>query len=118
MSWWSTLRSVGGALGIAKPKVVPIGCALGQAVFTETKRAAQIVNITRPRRSLQAATIARLKPLFPELDLTKIQIRIRCRLTHDQGPSGAIPAFAGVVPRPHANQDAHRTAVPWTMNTA
>jgi hypothetical protein len=80
VSWWSTVRSVGDALGITKPKVVPVGCALGQAVFTETKRAAQIVNIARPRRSLQATTIARLKPLFQELDLTKVQVRTRCRL--------------------------------------
>jgi hypothetical protein len=80
VSWWSTVRSVGDALGITKPKVVPVGCALGQAVFAETKRAAQIVNITRPRRSLQPTTIARLKALYPELDLTKIQVRTRCRL--------------------------------------
>jgi Domain of unknown function (DUF4157) len=80
VSWWSTLRSVGDALGVTKPKVVPVGCALGQTVFTETKRAAQIANIIRPRQPLQPATIARLKPVFPELDLTTIQVRTRCRL--------------------------------------
>jgi hypothetical protein len=80
VSWWSTIRSVGDALGVSKPKAEPVGCALGQTVFTETKRAAQIVNLIRPRRSLQATTIARLKTLFPELDLTKVQVRTRCRL--------------------------------------
>ncbi len=80
MSFWSTVRSVGDALGIAKRRVVPVGCALGQSVFAETKRSAQIVNIARPRRPLHAETIARLKPLFPDLDLTKIQVRTRCRL--------------------------------------
>ena len=80
MSWWSTIRSVGDALGISKPKAEPVGCALGQSIFTETKRSALIVNVLRPRRPLQPATIARLKPLFPDLDLTKITIRTRCRL--------------------------------------
>ena len=84
MSFWSTFRSVGDALGIARRRVVPVGCALGQSVFAETKRSTQIVNIARPRRSLQAATIARLKPLFPDLDLAKIQVRTRCRLPSNQ----------------------------------
>jgi hypothetical protein len=80
MSWWSTIRSVGDTLGISKRKAEPVGCALGQSIFTETKRSAQIVNVLRPRRPLQPATLARLKPLFPELDLTKITVRTRCRL--------------------------------------
>ena len=80
LSFWSTVRSVGDALGILKRPVVPVGCALGQSIFAETKRSAQIVNILRPRRSLQAATITRLKPLFPDLDLARIQVRTRCRL--------------------------------------
>ena len=80
MSWWSTIRSVGDTLGISKHKAEPVGCALGQSIFTETKRSAQIVNVLRSRRPLQAATVARLKPLFPDLDLTKITVRTRCRL--------------------------------------
>ena len=80
MSWWSTVRSVGDAFGISKQKAVPLGCALGQSIFVETKRSAQIVNITRPRRGLQPATIDRLKPLFPDLDLENIRIRTGCRL--------------------------------------
>ena len=80
MSWWSTVRSVGDTLGISKHKTEPVGCALGQSIFTETKRSAQIVNVLRPRRPLQPATVARLKPLFPDLDLTKITVRTRCRL--------------------------------------
>jgi hypothetical protein len=84
MSFWSTVRSVSDTLGFAKRRVVPVGCALGQTVFAETKRSAQIVNVIRPRRSLQATTIARLKPLFPDLDLTRIQVRTRCRLPSNQ----------------------------------
>ena len=80
MSWWSTIRSVGDTLGISKHKAETVGCALGQSIFTETKRSAQIVNVLRPRRPLQPATVARLKPLFPDLDLTKITVRTRCRL--------------------------------------
>jgi hypothetical protein len=71
---------VGDTLGISKRKAEPVGCALGQSIFTETKRSAQIVNVLRPRRPLQPATVARLKPLFPDLDLTKITVRTRCRL--------------------------------------
>lgn len=80
MSWWSTVRSVGDALGLSKRDVPPVGCSLGQAIFTETKRSAQIVNIARPRRALQPSTITRLKPLFPDLDLDNIRVRTRCRL--------------------------------------
>ncbi len=63
---------------------MPAGCGLGRAVFAETKRSAQIVNITRPRRPLQPATITRLKPLFPQLDLAMIRVRTRCRLPSNQ----------------------------------
>jgi hypothetical protein len=80
MSWWSTIRSVGDTLGISRHKADPVGCALGQSIFTETKRSALIVNVLRPRQPLQPATVARLKPLFPDLDLTKITVRTRCRL--------------------------------------
>ena len=84
LSLWSTVRSVGDALGISKRPIRPVGCVLGQSIFAETKRSAQIVNIIRPRRSLQASTIARLKPLFADLDLSKIQVRTRCRLPSNQ----------------------------------
>jgi Domain of unknown function (DUF4157) len=80
MSWWSTVRSVGDALNIRKIKIVPIGCALGQSIFAEAKHSAQIVNVLRRSRPLQATTIARLKPLFPDLDLENIKVRTRCRL--------------------------------------
>ena len=75
---------MGDALGISKRPIRPVGCVLGQSIFAETKRSAQIVNIIRPRRSLQASTIARLKPLFPDLDLARIQVRTRCRLPSNQ----------------------------------
>ncbi len=74
------MRSVGDALGIKKRQVVPVGCALGRSIYMETKRSAQIVNIIRPRRSLQPTTIARLRPLFPDLDLQGIRVRSNCRL--------------------------------------
>ena len=80
MSWWSIVRSVSEAIGISKPRAVPVGCALGQTVFTEAKRSAQIVNIARARRSLQTQTIARLQSLFPDLDIANVRVRTRCRL--------------------------------------
>jgi Domain of unknown function (DUF4157) len=71
-------------LGIAKVTVAPVGCTLGKAVFTETKRSAQIANFTRRRRALQPATIGRLSSLFPGLDLATIRVRTRCRLPSNQ----------------------------------
>jgi hypothetical protein len=85
---------VGETLGISKPRVVPVGCVLGQTIFNEAKRSAQIVNVVRPRRSLQAATIARLKPLFPDLDLENVKVRTRCRLPSNRfRPTGSIYAM-------------------------
>lgn len=75
---------MGDALGISKRRILPVGCVLGQSIYAETKRSAQIVNIARPRRSLQSTTIARLKPLFPDLDLVRIKVRTRCRLPSNQ----------------------------------
>jgi hypothetical protein len=59
---------------------VPIGCVLGQSIFTEAKRSAQIVNIMRRSRPLQSTTVERLKPLFPQLDIDNVKVRTRCRL--------------------------------------
>jgi hypothetical protein len=53
---------------------------LGQSVFTEAKRSAQIANILRRSRPLQATTITRLRPLFPNLDIENVKVRTRCRL--------------------------------------
>ena len=80
MSWWSTVRSVGDALGIKKRRVVPVGCMLGQSVIAEAKRAAQIVNFMRRSRPLRSTTIERLKPLFADLDIENVKVRTRCRL--------------------------------------
>lgn len=80
MSWWSTVRAVGAALGIAERRLAPLGCALGRSVYRESRRAAQVVNALRPRRPLSATTIARVQPWFPELDLRAVRIRERCRL--------------------------------------
>jgi hypothetical protein len=94
VSWWSTVRSVGDALGISKRQLPSVGCSRGRSVYTETKRSAQIVNFARRRRSLQAVTVARLKPLFPELDLENIKVRTRCRLPSNQfRPTGSIYAM-------------------------
>jgi hypothetical protein len=94
VSLWSIARSVGATLGITKPDVEPVGCMLGQTVFTETKRSAQIVNVTRPRRVLQAATVVRLKKLFPDLDIENVKIRSRCRLPSNRfRQSGSIYAM-------------------------
>lgn len=80
MSWWSTARAVGAALGIPERRLNPVGCALGRSVYRETKRASQIVNVLRPRRPLPAATITRLQPWFSDLDLRVVRVRTRCRL--------------------------------------
>lgn len=57
-----------------------VGCALGRTVYGETKRAAQVVNLHRRRRALAPSTVARLQTWFPDLDLTTVRIRTRCRL--------------------------------------
>ncbi len=61
-------------------RVLPAGCELGRTIYRETKRSARIANFRRPHRPLQAATIARIGPLFPDLDLERIRVRTRCRL--------------------------------------
>ena len=80
MSWWSTIRSVGDALGVYERHVVPVGCELGTTVFRETKRSAQIANLGRRACPLRADTIDRLQTLFPHLDLAEVRVRTRCRL--------------------------------------
>jgi len=80
MSWWSTTQAVADALGVWKRQAVPLGCEIGVAVFRETKRSAQIANVGRSTRPLGAGTIARLRTLFPELDLGDVRIREKCRL--------------------------------------
>ena len=80
MSWWSTTRAVADALGLWKRHAVPIGCEIGVNVFRETKRSAQIANVGRSTRPLRASTIARLRSLFPDLDLSAVRVRTKCRL--------------------------------------
>ncbi len=94
VSWWSTVRSVGDVLGIKKRRVVPVGCMLGQSVYTEAKRSAQIVNIMRRSRSLQDTTIRRLRELLPDLDIEHVRVRTRCRLPSNHfRPTGNIYAM-------------------------
>ena len=73
MSVWSTTRSLADALGLWKRNVAPIGSELGVTIFRETKRSAQIANVGRPSRPLDAETVERLQPLFEGLDLRQVR---------------------------------------------
>ncbi len=79
MSFWSTVKAVGSALGI-RQKVVPVGCSLGRAIYREAKRSAQVVNAHRRWQQLQPDTQEMLRTLFPELAVERIRYRTRCRL--------------------------------------
>lgn len=94
MSWLGTMRSLGEALGIVPNRVSSVGCNLGRVVYSETRRAAQIANITRPRRTLTPKTQAMLRSIFPDLDVGAIRVRTRCRLPANRfQPSGSIYAM-------------------------
>ena len=94
VSWWSTVRAVGRAFGVGRSSLTPIGCELGRSVYRETKRSAQLANLRRPSRALQPVTIARLQPLFPDLDLGRIRVRTRCRLPPNRfRSSGSVYAM-------------------------
>jgi hypothetical protein len=94
VSWWSTTRALGETLGLFKPTLSPIGCDLGRSVYREAKRSAQIANLRRPRRPLHPSTIARLAPLFPELDLGLVRVRPQCRLPSNKfDTTGSIYAM-------------------------
>jgi hypothetical protein len=80
VSWWSTARAVTDAFGIWERRLAPAGCELGQLVFREAKRSAHIANPTRRARPLRTATVQRLQPLYPDLDLADVRVRTRCRL--------------------------------------
>jgi hypothetical protein len=80
VSWWSTTRTLADTLGIWERRVGPVGCSLGRSIYRETKRSAQLANLTRRRRPLLPGTIARLRPLFPDVDLERVRVRTRCRL--------------------------------------
>jgi hypothetical protein len=80
MPWWSTIRSIGDALGVRERRFVPLGCELGTATYREARRAARLVNLGRRPARLRPETIRRLQRLFPELDLAHVQVRTRCRL--------------------------------------
>jgi len=80
MSVFGTIRSVGEAVGVWKPRAVPLGCAIGKVAFRETKRSAWLANLTRPSEPLQEKTQAMLRTLFPDLDVGGIRVRRGCRL--------------------------------------
>lgn len=79
MSFWGTLRAIGETIGWER-RVAPVGCTMGQIVYRETKRSAQVANVLRPRRGLRPETKAMLQRLFPDLDVDRIRVRTRCRL--------------------------------------
>lgn len=80
MSILGTIRSVGEALGVWKPRALPMGCSIGKVAFRETKRSARLANLDRPSRPLQEKTQQMLRTLFPELDVSGIRVRRGCRL--------------------------------------
>lgn len=94
MSLLGTMRSLGEALGVVPKRVSSVGCNLGRVVYRETRRAAQMANIMRPRRPLAPGTQAMLRSIFPDLDVAAIRVRTRCRLpaNHFQ-PTGSIYAM-------------------------
>lgn len=115
MSWTSTLRSLGGALGVLQPYVAPVGEQLGLAVFREAKRAATLANLHRRPRPLRPSTVARLQPLFADLDLTTVRVRTRCRLPANRfRGSGSIYAMTfgtTIFFRDELDEDAPRDVV-------
>jgi hypothetical protein len=80
MSILGTVRSIGEALGIWKSRALPVGCSIGTVAFRETKRSAQLANLSRSRDPLQPKTQAMLRGLFPDLDVSQIRVRRGCRL--------------------------------------
>jgi hypothetical protein len=80
MSILGTVRSIGEALGLWKSRAVPIGCSIGKVAFRETKRSAQLANLTRSSEPLKEETQAMLRKLFPDLDVSQIRVRRGCRL--------------------------------------
>ncbi len=93
MAFWGTIRSVGEALGVWQ-RTTDVGCSLGRVAFRETKRSAEIVNLRRPRRGLLLPTQQMLGELFPDLDVSKIRIRDKCRLPANRfKPTGSIYAM-------------------------
>ena len=88
------MRSLGETFGIVPKRASSIGCDLGRVVYRETRRAAQIANIRRPRRTLAPQTQAMLRSIFPDLDVGAIRVRTRCRLPANRfQPSGSIYAM-------------------------
>lgn len=94
MSFIGTLRSVGEAVGIGRTSTAPVGCSLGRVVYRETHRAAQLVNLARPRRALTADSQEMLRSVFPDLDVAAIRVREKCRLPANRfKPTGSIYAM-------------------------
>ena len=80
MSFLSSIKAIGSALGVWRTDVLPVGCSLGRSIYRETKRAARIANFRRPWQRLQPETVAMLRVLFRDLDIERIRYRTQCRL--------------------------------------
>lgn len=80
MALLGTIRSIGEALGLWKSRVVPIGCSTGKRAIRETKRSAQLANLTRSSEPLKQGTQEMMRQLFPDLDVSQIRVRRGCRL--------------------------------------
>ena len=94
MSLLGTLRSIGETFGIIPPQTSSVGCSMGKVAYRETRRAAQIANVMRPRRALAPETQAMLHSIFPDLDVAAIRVRTHCRLPANRfKPTGSIYAM-------------------------
>ena len=71
MSFLEQLRNWGG------------GCVGGQHFYSLAKDAAEIRNIARKHRPLRNDIISKVRPMFPDLDLTRVRIRINASLPAD-----------------------------------
>jgi hypothetical protein len=70
------------------------GCSGGVAIYFGAKAAAELGNLGRTRQKLSAATKAKLKRLFPKLDLGRVRIRTGCSLPGNWfQPAGQVLAM-------------------------
>lgn len=56
------------------------GCAGGRLIYYAAQTTVQLANWTRDKHRISAETRARLQPLFPELDLDKVEYKMCCSL--------------------------------------
>jgi hypothetical protein len=56
------------------------GCAGGRLIYYAAQTTVQLANWTRDKHRISAETRAKLQPLFPELDLDKVEYKMCCSL--------------------------------------